>query len=173
MAMRICLAGQVGIEVNGAAIEGMALGRTRRLALAYLASERHRPIPHAELAELLWGEELPRSWEQLVRGVVAKLRGALRDVGLNTTDVLTTGFGCYQLRVPPDADVDVEVPAAAVAACRAALDGGDAQRAIADASAAVSIASRQFVPGGTGVWWWMAPLPHWQLGALQYHSSRL
>ena len=78
MALRISLAGLVGIEHEGTAVKGTALGRLGRLALAYLTSERHRPITHAELAEVLWGDDLPGSWEQLVRGVDAKLRAAFR-----------------------------------------------------------------------------------------------
>ncbi len=152
MALRISLAGQVGIEHDGTAIEGAALGRLGRLSLAYLTAERHRPITHAELADVLWGDDLPGSWEQLVRGLVAKLRAAFRDVGLAPTEVLTTGFGCYQLHLPPMATVDVEDVVAAVEASAAALAGGDYEAAQSAAVRAVTVASVQFVPGGVGPW---------------------
>jgi len=61
MAMRVTFAGQVRVEVDGAAVDLAPLGRTGRLFWAYLACERHRPVPKNELAEVLWGEdELPR-----------------------------------------------------------------------------------------------------------------
>ena len=152
MALRISLAGPVGIENDGTAVEGTALGRLGRLTLAYLTSERHRPITHAELADVLWGDDLPGSWEQLVRGLVAKLRSALREVGVDPTEVLTTGFGCYQLHLPPDARIDVEDAAAAVDASSAALARGDHDESQSAAGAAVRLTSPQFVPGGVGPW---------------------
>jgi len=83
MAVRVTLAGDVGIEVDGVDVAEDVLGRPGRLALAYLACERHRPVPRSELAEVLWAERESRSWEQLLRGIVFKLRACLCAAGLD------------------------------------------------------------------------------------------
>ena len=152
MVLRVSLVGEVGIQNEGAQVAGKSLGRLGRIALAYLVSERGRPVPHAELAEVLWGEDLPRSWEQLVRGTAVKLRAALREVGLEPAEVLVTKFGCYEFRLPTDASVDVETAFASVDAASAALEGRDHERAQAEAETALRITARQFVPGGAGLW---------------------
>lgn len=64
MALRVTLAGRVGIEVDGGEVAEAGLGRPGRLALAYLAYARHRAVPCDELAEVLWGDERPQSWDQ-------------------------------------------------------------------------------------------------------------
>src|SRR5438270_2714025 len=98
MAVRVTLAGRVGIEADGVAVD-QGLGRLGRLALAYLVCERYRPVARDELAEVVWGDDLPSSWEQLLRGIAAKLRQCLRSAGLDPADALTTAFGAYQLHL--------------------------------------------------------------------------
>ncbi len=99
MALRVTLAGRVGIEVDGGEVAAGGLGRPGRLALAYLSCERHRAVPKDELAEVLWGEELPRSWEQMLRGVALKLRAVLAAAGLDPAAALTTTAGAYGLHL--------------------------------------------------------------------------
>ena len=48
-----------------------------RLAFAALVLERRRALPRDELAEVLWGEELPRSWESSLPEVLSRVRAAL------------------------------------------------------------------------------------------------
>ncbi len=147
MAVVVRLAGRVGIEADGVVVGG-EIGGLGRLALAYLVWERHRPVGRTELAELLWGEQLPRSWGQLLRGIVSKLRATLAAAGLDPAVTLTTASGVYQLSLPAGAVVDVEEAAAAVGAAATAQP----QRAFELASAAVAVASGQFLPAASGVW---------------------
>lgn len=90
---------------------------------------------------MLWGEDLPRSWEQRVRGTVGKLRSALRDVGLEHTDLLSTSLVCYQLHLPPNVTVDVERAQSRTNRRVTALGEGDAERAQLAATAAEGTAS--------------------------------
>ena len=152
MGLNVFLLGHVGMECDGQQVAGPALGRLGRVALAYLVTERHRPVPHPELADVLWGEDPPRSWQQLVRGTVAKLRTALGDFGFKPTELLTTRFGCYQFHLPTGASVDVDTASAAVEAAVAALAMGDLDQAQTEATTASALTSRQFVPGGAGLW---------------------
>ncbi|MGH9226748.1 MAG: AfsR/SARP family transcriptional regulator, partial [Acidimicrobiales bacterium] len=112
---RVALAGQVGIATAGSLIETSGLGRLGRVAFAYLVVNRDRPVPRDELADVLWGEDLPRTWDTSLRVVVSKLRTWLEEAGLDR-DAVTSAFGTYQLHLPDGTRVDVEEAAAALVA---------------------------------------------------------
>jgi DNA-binding winged helix-turn-helix (wHTH) protein len=65
------------------------LGRQGRVALALLVAERDRPVTRDELAEELWLDDPPPTWEKAAMAVVSKLRAALRRAGLGD-DALAT-----------------------------------------------------------------------------------
>src|SRR5919202_4803076 len=138
MALRVVLGGSVGIQRDEGRIEEAGPGRLARLTLAYLVSERHRPVTRDELAEVLWGDDLPASWEQMVRGTVSSLRGLLRRCEL-PGDVLTKTHGCSQLRLPPGVTGDVEEASVRLAAGESELAAGDALAARRDAEAAIAV----------------------------------
>ena len=150
--IRISLAGRVAVEADGVAVDEGGLGRLGRMALAYLVAERHRPVTRAELAELLWGDELPRSWETSLRGVALRLRGVLAAAGLAPAEALTSAFGCWQLLLPPDTEVDLEAAAADLAGAKAALAEGQDDDARTLAAHAAAVAGRGFLPEGEGAW---------------------
>lgn len=152
MVVRLTVAGRIGLERDGAVTAHDRLGRPGRLMLAYLACERGRPVARHELAELLWRDDQPRSAEQMLRGLVFKLRGALREVGLDPVRVLETAGGTYQLHLPADVSIDIEEAADALERARGALLAGDPATARAEASGAAAVAARQFAPGTSGVW---------------------
>ena len=152
MALRVTLAGRVGIEVDDGEVPAAGLGRPGRLALAYLTCERHRAVPRDELADVLWGDERPQSWDQMLRGLALKLRGVLSAAGLDPTEALSTAAGAFRLHLPPDAVVDVEEAAAALASADASLAAGYPGPARVQASAALAVTSRQFAPTLTGAW---------------------
>ena len=106
VALRIVLGGRVGVQGDDGRMAEVGPGRLAPVALAYLVFERHRPVRRDELAEVLWGDDLPSSWDQMVRGLVADLRRLLRDLGVDGNDVLTTMPGCYQVRLPDESVVD-------------------------------------------------------------------
>src|SRR4051794_6794599 len=140
MTVRVTLAGRVGVEVDGRTVDDGGLGRAARLALAYLVCERLRPVPRDELADILWGDDLPRSWGQLLRGIASKLRAVFRAAGLDPATALSTTLGTYRLELGPDVVVDVEDAARAVADAEAALARGEAGSACEWASLAVAVA---------------------------------
>ncbi|MDQ3978126.1 MAG: tetratricopeptide repeat protein [Actinomycetota bacterium] len=152
MALRVTLAGQFALESEHGRTDATGLGRLGRLAFAYLLSERHRPVPRDELADVLWGEALPRSWETSLRVVLSKLRGWLGGAGLDRSGVLTWAFGCYQLHLPEPVAVDVEEAASALHDARAALATGDAAAARAAGVAASTLVAAPFLAGGSEPW---------------------
>jgi predicted ATPase/DNA-binding SARP family transcriptional activator/Tfp pilus assembly protein PilF len=150
--LRISLAGRVAVEADGTALDTGGLGRLGRTALAYLVAERHRPVTRDELAEVLWGDELPRSWETSLRGVALRLRGLLGAAGLAPAEALTSAYGCWQLQLPLGTEIDVDGVVADLTRAEEALAGlrpGEAHSLAADAA---TVAGRGFFPEGTGPW---------------------
>lgn len=151
-AVRVFLAGPIRLEVGDRTVDESALGgRQPRLAAAFLLTERSRPVPRSELAELLWPQELPRSWESALRNVVARVRSFFTGAGLEA-DVVRTVHGGYRIALPPGAVVDVEAAAAAVEAAERCLAEGDPDGAVTAGLAARAVSARPFLPEESGLW---------------------
>jgi len=45
-------------------------------------------VPRDELADALWGEDPPATWDKALTVVVSKLRGLLDEHGIDVTSVL-------------------------------------------------------------------------------------
>lgn len=131
--------------------QGPALGPLATLALAFLAIERHRPVRREELAEILWDEVLPPTWEPSLRSIVSRVRRWLDASGLGT-QTITASNGCYRLHLPADVVVDVEEAATKRIAAEHALASGDWDAARSLAQAAGDVAERGFLPGASGLW---------------------
>ena len=144
---------RLAVEANGATLDEQRFpGRQGRILFAYLAAQQGRPVPRDELAELLWGEELPATWEKALRVLMTKLRGLLEECGIDGSIALTSAFGCYELTLPADASIDVDVAAKAVERAEAALAAEDLDEARAQASTAAELARGSFLPGEDGPW---------------------
>jgi class 3 adenylate cyclase/DNA-binding SARP family transcriptional activator len=144
---------RLAIEANGLRLDEQRFpGRQGRILFAYLAVHHGRSVPRDELAELLWGEDLPATWEKALRVLTTKLRALLEECGIDGSSTLRSAFGCYQLTLPVDAWIDVDAAASAVERGEAALAGRELDEARAQASSAVELARRVFLPGEDGRW---------------------
>jgi DNA-binding SARP family transcriptional activator len=128
-------------------------GRQGRLAFVYLATERSRPIPREELANVLWPDEMAPTWDTSMNSLVSKLRslfssGSLQGRGLD----LVSGSGQYRLQLPPDGWIDFEAAASAVDEAESALRVGEPQRILGPATVAMNICRRPFLSGVAGDW---------------------
>jgi DNA-binding SARP family transcriptional activator len=151
MSTRIYLTAPVAVEGSvGRAGEARLHGPQGKLTLALLALEHRRPLGRDELADELWPDELPGSWEVAIKVLISKVRSVLRDVAPELRLEGTVGY--YQLHVPRDTTIDVELAAARVHTAEAAFRAGDVDAAAADALVASMIASRPFLPGFDGPW---------------------
>ena len=101
---------------------------------------------------MLWGENLPATWEKALRVLTTKLRALLEECDLDGSSMLRSAFGCYQLTLPADASVDVDAAVTALERGEAALAARDLDEARTQASAAVEVARRVFLPGEDGRW---------------------
>jgi DNA-binding SARP family transcriptional activator/streptogramin lyase len=144
---------RLAVEANGTRLDEQRFpGRQGRILFAYLAAQKGRPVPRDELAELLWGEELPATWEKALRVLMTKLRALLAECGIDGTSALTSAFGCYQLTLPEGAWIDVHAAANAVERSETAFAAGDLDYARAQALTAAELARRVFLPGEDGPW---------------------
>jgi DNA-binding SARP family transcriptional activator/streptogramin lyase len=151
--VRISLTERLVVEANGAVLDEQRFpGRQGRILFAYLAAQKGRPVPRDELAELLWGEHLPATWEKALSVLMTKLRALLEECGIDGSTALTSAFGCYKLTLPPDAWIDVDAAANAVERAEVALAAGDPDDARVQASTAAEFGRRTFLPGEHGPW---------------------
>jgi len=152
MTIRVYLAGQVAVECGDVVIRDADLGgRQSRLLLAYLVLADGRPVRKSELAEILWPDGPPPSWEVSVAALASKLRAQLGR-GALPRGVIDGALGSYQLSLPPDSWVDVREVAANVYQAEGALLRGDVRAAAPHALIAASISRRGFLPEDTGEW---------------------
>lgn len=151
--MRVSLTDRFSIEADGTRLDERSFpGRQGRLVFAYLLAEEGRPVPRDELAEVLWGDAPPASWEKALSVLVSKLRALLEDCGVDGQEALRSAFGCYQLVLPSGAWIDVTAAQEAADAAAAALARGDSSTAREAAAEAAGLARRSFLPGEDGAW---------------------
>ena len=153
MAVSVSLTERVRIEAGSAMVDEARLpGRQGRFVFAYLVAAQGRAVPRDELAEALWGDVPPATWEKALSLLVSKLRAVLTECGLDASEHLTSAFGCYQLTLPERTWIDVVAADEAATAAKRALAAGDLEQAHADASTAEALARRTFLPGEDGRW---------------------
>jgi DNA-binding SARP family transcriptional activator len=151
--LRIYLAGEVAIEYGDELLREADLpGRQGRLALVFLVAERERAVPQAELAELLWTDDLPPSWPVAISAVISKLRNRLAALGLDRERIIANAFRCYQFRPPPDTWIDLEAAADALHQAEGALLASQPKVAYGPALIATTIARRAFLNGEDAPW---------------------
>lgn len=140
--------------------------RQTRVALAVLVLERATPPSKDRLAQLLWPDGRPPTWETALRGTVGRVRALLVAAGLDEA-LVTTSAG-VRLALPAGTEVDVEAAAAAVREAEQARAAGDHDRAAAAARAATRITQAPFLPDWDSDWAqrWRARLASWQQRAL-------
>src|SRR5919197_1651949 len=139
----VSLTGRVTLRAHGVEVDERGFpGRQGRLVFAYLATEQ-RPVPRDELADALWGDSPPPTWEKALSVIVSKLRDVLDDCGLDGSTTLTSAFGCYRLELPQGSSLDV------AEARRAVERRGSSSEELARAA---EIAAQPFLPGDDGDW---------------------
>jgi len=143
----------VAIEAGGVVLDERRFpGRQGRLLFAYLATAPGRPVPRDELAEVVWGEAVPATWDKALSVLVSKLRGMLVESGIDGGSALTAAFGCYQLDLPDETWVDVLQAESSVREAESLLAADNLAKATDAAGLAESIVRLPFLPGDDGPW---------------------
>ena len=155
--LRIYLTGCVLVEDNGNILLDerrlMGEGRAASLSPTWWAITSGLLYPGNELAEELWVEKAPPSWERSLSALVSKLRALLARRDL--TDVTLNGsFGHYQLSLPADVwnptrkppPMPSTAPKARCAQTKPQKASGDGRRRPTE------ISRRSFLLGEEGPW---------------------
>lgn len=151
--LRVYLTGRVCLELADRRLDQSTLpGRQGRAALVYLTLYRTRPVPRDELAAALWATQTPPAFGAALNAIVSKLRGALNALGSGAGAGVVTSNGCFELRLPPGAAVDLEVAANRLDRAEGALRNGHATKAWSDATVAAAILRRPLLPGEDAPW---------------------
>lgn len=147
------MTGALGAQARGVDLPAPGLARRQvRLALTMLIWHRDRLVERDELADLLWPERLPASWEAGLRNVVTAVRSVLADFGFDPHRTLQTSFRSYQLCLPDGVRIDVELAAAALRTAETALAAGRGDEAADRATGALATVDRPLLIGETGSW---------------------
>ncbi len=125
-------------------------GRQLRLVTAVLVLERRDVITVDFIAGELWPDRLPDQWRPALRGLVSRVRRALRDLGLPSTAISSVG-GAYRVELD-DVRVDLEQAMHWARAATEAADGNRLEDARDLANRARAVLSRPVVPGADGPW---------------------
>ena len=151
--LRIYLTGNVALERGDVLMPERVLpGRQGRLTLALLVTERRAGLSVEQIAEILWNGTPPPSWSTALRAVISKLRGLMAEHGFDDAVTIESAFGCYQLRLPSDVWIDLEVAARAVHDAETELRAGNIVTANGEALVAAAISRRPFLAGDDGPW---------------------
>lgn len=134
----IQLRGEVRLEVGGTRMEGRLPGRLGRALLAFLVLNRHRAVTRDELMAALWPAAVPRDPAATLSTLLSGIRRALGAESLH-------GRSEVRLELPPEAIVDVELAAQALAEARDALPA-EPTRAATAAQTALDIYESPLVP---------------------------
>ncbi|MBF6062722.1 FHA domain-containing protein [Nocardia terpenica] len=121
---------RVGVQILGPVrllIDGVSVpigGPKPRALLAALAVNRRRAVSSQALADIVWNEEPPDSYQASLQVFVSNIRKTLRTSGVDPAAVLRTESSGYRLEIPDDG-CDLGRFEAARRAGAAAVEAGD------------------------------------------------
>lgn len=142
---RIHLCGAISVTVGGERRERLLPGRQGVLLLAFLVSNRRRPVEREALMEMLWSQDRPPAANVALRALLSKLRSAL-----GTGAVI--GRERIHLHLDPDAWIDVEAAEEALHRAEGAIASADWGEAWGAARVTAMVADRGFLIGHDHPW---------------------
>jgi DNA-binding SARP family transcriptional activator len=142
---RLQLCGRFGVELDGRRIEGLLPGHPSRVALAYLALNRLRPVPRDELASVLSGCPGSQGGDVALRRLLSRLRAILGETVL-------TGSSELSLVLDPETWIDYEAAHEAIHRAEADIARGRWDEAWWPTRIAHNVAHREFLPGAECQW---------------------
>jgi DNA-binding SARP family transcriptional activator len=152
--LRVYVCGRLAIE-RGAVVRGEATfpARQGRRLWAYLVLHRRWPVGRDDLAEAVWGDAVPETWDATLSVLVSRLRTLLRPFAEELPSVAIRGdVGRYHLTLPNDVIVDAERARTALHTAETSLRRGDCDLALSESRVAMEIAARGFLGGEEAPW---------------------
>ena len=128
-------------------------GRQGRRLWVYLILHRRGPVGRDDLAEAIWGDDVPDAWDTTLNALASRLRRALAPLAATAPGLAIRGEpGRYALGLPAGSFVDWERARDAIHEADRLVFGGDPGAALAEARVAMEIAARGFLPGEEAPW---------------------
>lgn len=167
---RVAICGKLAIEAGSVSVlERDFPARQGRRFWCYLVLERRRSVSRNELAEALWGDDVPDGWDAGLSAVASRLRAMLKPVADSIPGwELISDAGGYQLQLPADTFIDFERARYGLHLAESATSHGDVNTALAEGRVALEIAARGFLPGNELPW---IELRRRQLRDIQIHAA--
>ena len=148
--IRVDVLDVVGVVNGDLAVAGQALGgRRARVALVALALAGQQ-LSADRLASIIWGDDLPATWQVALRGVVLGLRTVCAPLGGGEQQLIATTPGGY--RLAPGVEIDVDIAAEALRQAGDLMAQGRYQAAMALGEPVSRIAASQLLPGEDADW---------------------
>jgi DNA-binding SARP family transcriptional activator len=134
-------------EATGAAVEACLLGVVRIISgpdmaianrfggaqvaevAAYLLLAEGAWVSKDLLAEAIWGDAIPATWQASLRNTISRVRAWLGAAGLDGSSALRAGDGGWALALPPMASLDLVEARRRVELAESALAQGSPERA--------------------------------------------
>jgi DNA-binding SARP family transcriptional activator len=128
-------------------------GRQGRRLWVSLVLHRRGPVGRGDLAEAIWGDDIPDAWETTLNALASRLRRSLAPLAEAAPGLAIRGEpGRYALSLPDDAFVDWERARDAIHEADRLVFSGEPAAALAEARVAMEIAARGFLPGEDAPW---------------------
>lgn len=121
-----------------------------QLVLAMLVLARGERVGRDVLADAVWPDRLPDTWESALRNIVADVRSCFVQIGLDADSLRSEDHG-YRLELPDGAEIDVDRAADALRHAEQAT-GGDAKSVAAYADLTSGILASPLLPDHDGDW---------------------
>jgi DNA-binding SARP family transcriptional activator len=153
--LQITLIGDIAVRREGEEAPRSLAGTNARVALALLALERSQGTTPERLADAIWPDGPPTTWDSALRMTVSRVRSFVKSaLPAGAADPIVAQGGRYRLQLPEGMaiDVDVEDAERSLAAARGALASGDPASAHGHASHAADCLRGPFLPGRHGGW---------------------
>jgi DNA-binding SARP family transcriptional activator len=153
MPLRIYICGRLALAKGDIVIPETAFpARQGRRLWAYLVLHRAQPIGRGDLAQAIWGDDVPDAWDAALNALASRLRRCLKPIASQEGPFILGETSRYELRLPPESVVDFERARAALHRIDVLMREGNATSALAEARVATEIAARPFLPGEDGAW---------------------
>jgi DNA-binding SARP family transcriptional activator len=152
--LRVYICGRPAVEAGPlVAREADLPGRQGRRLWVFLVLQRRGPVGRGDLAEAIWGDEIPDAWDTTLNALVSRLRRTLAPLAELASGLIIRGEqGRYALSLPAGTFVDWERAREAIHEADRRVFVGDPAGALAEARVAMEIAARGFLPGEEAPW---------------------
>jgi DNA-binding SARP family transcriptional activator len=151
--VKVDLAGAVRVQhADVVVVQRAFAGRHGTILFAALVLACGRAVSTDGIADALWGDHVPPTWQSMVRNALTRVRRAVAPLGPASGVTLVGERGGHRLLLPPGADVDLHAARRAVDDAEACLLVDDARQALTCASWVPDALHQPLLAGFDSMW---------------------